>query len=104
MHDESLNKRSFAKRASPRKDRLPMSYGTPVFCHTCQTNQMLISNLLSNYLPSPDNTPGCPNNFLPTAPPSKNAIHQSALTAYLPLKKKSDDEIKWHVPMLSACF
>lgn len=77
MHDESLNTRSFAKRgsrpcnslgpsgfadhsarrtrsASPRKDRLPVSYGATVFCHTCQTNQMLISNLLSNYLPPPE--------------------------------------------------
>lgn len=28
-------------------------YGKGVFCHTCQTNQMLLSNLLSNYLPPP---------------------------------------------------
>ncbi|KAI9065838.1 hypothetical protein FKP32DRAFT_1646859 [Trametes sanguinea] len=54
MHDENLNARSFAKRASPRKDRFPSSYGNTVFCHTCQTNQMLINNLLSNYLPLPD--------------------------------------------------
>ncbi|KAI0651964.1 Ima1 N-terminal domain-containing protein [Trametes meyenii] len=54
MHDENLNARSFAKRASPRKDRFPSTYGHTVFCHTCQTNQMLITNLLSNYLPTPD--------------------------------------------------
>ncbi|OCH96049.1 hypothetical protein OBBRIDRAFT_787500 [Obba rivulosa] len=54
MHDENLNARSFAKRASPRKDRLPSSYGSAPFCHTCQTNQMLLANLLSNYLPPPD--------------------------------------------------
>ncbi|KAI0361496.1 hypothetical protein OH77DRAFT_1469186 [Trametes cingulata] len=54
MHDENLNARSFAKRASPRKDRFPSMYGNAVFCHTCQTNQMLITNLLSNYLPTPD--------------------------------------------------
>ncbi|KAJ3551447.1 hypothetical protein NM688_g4696 [Phlebia brevispora] len=53
MHDEKLNVKSFAKRASPRKDRLPTVYGQTLFCRTCQTNQMLISNLLSNYLPSP---------------------------------------------------
>ncbi|KAI0778297.1 Ima1 N-terminal domain-containing protein [Trametes elegans] len=54
MHDENLNARSFAKRASPRKDRFPSMYGNAVFCHACQTNQMLITNLLSNYLPPPD--------------------------------------------------
>lgn len=53
MHDESLNSKSFAKRASPSKDRLPSMYGTGQFCHTCQTNQMLLVNLLSNYLPPP---------------------------------------------------
>lgn len=70
MHDENLNARSFAKRgtlatkfarwlklisyiASPRKDRFPSAYGNAIFCHTCQTNQMLITNLLSNYLPPP---------------------------------------------------
>ncbi|KAI0801152.1 hypothetical protein C8Q74DRAFT_470794 [Fomes fomentarius] len=54
MHDENLNARSFAKRASPRKDRLPSMYGSSFFCHTCQTNQMLCNNLLSNYLPPPN--------------------------------------------------
>ncbi|KAM6498440.1 Ima1 N-terminal domain containing protein, partial [Amanita muscaria] len=55
MHDEALNSISFAKRASPSKDRLPTAYGKGPFCHTCQTNQMLLVNLLSSYLPSPDN-------------------------------------------------
>ncbi|KAI0639514.1 Ima1 N-terminal domain-containing protein [Trametes polyzona] len=54
MHDENLNARSFARRASPRKDRFLSAYGNTVFCHTCQTNQMLITNLLSNYLPPPE--------------------------------------------------
>lgn len=75
MYDASLNTRSFARRgafsvngvipgclcsvsiASPRKDRLPSMYSQhrqSLFCHECQTNQMLISNLLSNYLPSQD--------------------------------------------------
>jgi hypothetical protein len=71
MHDESLNSHSFAKRgnspflgcllssscydpASPSKDRLPTAYGKGPFCHTCQTNQMLLVNLLSCYLPHPD--------------------------------------------------
>lgn len=71
MHDEKLNARSFAKRglspllvpclyrrsfsstASPSKDRLPSTYGKGPLCHTCQTNQMLLVNLLSNYLPPP---------------------------------------------------
>ncbi|KAH7885929.1 Ima1 N-terminal domain-containing protein [Phlebopus sp. FC_14] len=53
MHDENLNAKSFAKRASPNKYRLPSAYGKGQFCHTCQTNQMLLVNLLSNYLPSP---------------------------------------------------
>ncbi|KAJ3821804.1 Ima1 N-terminal domain-containing protein [Lentinula raphanica] len=53
MHEESLNLQSFSKRASPSKDRLPTSYGSGPFCHNCQTNQHLIINLLSNYLPPP---------------------------------------------------
>lgn len=71
MHDESLNSRAFAKRgmwllrwvskanpltnilASPSKSQLPTMYGQGPFCHTCQTNQMLLVNLLSNYLPHP---------------------------------------------------
>ncbi|KAF8832204.1 hypothetical protein HHX47_DHR1001936 [Lentinula edodes] len=53
MHEESLNVKSFSKRASPSKDRLPTSYGSGPFCHNCQTNQHLIINLLSNYLPPP---------------------------------------------------
>ncbi|KAF5374996.1 hypothetical protein D9758_000442 [Tetrapyrgos nigripes] len=55
MSDESLNARSFSKRASPSKNRLPTAYGSGPFCHTCQTNQMLLVNLLSNYLPAPSN-------------------------------------------------
>ena len=75
MHDEKLNTSSFAKRgayhptlslqccslfpptASPNKDRLPSTYAKPPFCHTCQTNQMLLVNLLSNYLPPPQASP-----------------------------------------------
>ncbi|KAL4069741.1 Ima1 N-terminal domain-containing protein [Scleroderma yunnanense] len=53
MHDEKLNAKSFAKRASPNKNRFPSTYPTGQFCHTCQTNQMLLVNLLSNYLPPP---------------------------------------------------
>ncbi|PCH33734.1 hypothetical protein WOLCODRAFT_129941 [Wolfiporia cocos MD-104 SS10] len=54
MYDESMNVRSFELRGSPRKDRLPTTHSTNFFCRTCQTNQMLIANLLSNYLPSPE--------------------------------------------------
>ncbi|KIO08393.1 hypothetical protein M404DRAFT_353951 [Pisolithus tinctorius Marx 270] len=53
MHDEKLNATSFARRASPDKNRFPSTYATGQFCHTCQTNQMLLVNLLSNYLPHP---------------------------------------------------
>ncbi|KZS95750.1 hypothetical protein SISNIDRAFT_408239 [Sistotremastrum niveocremeum HHB9708] len=53
MHDETLNAGSFAKRASPNKSRLPTTYGPGSFCHTCRTNQTLLVNLLSNYLPNP---------------------------------------------------
>ncbi|KAF9479720.1 hypothetical protein BDN70DRAFT_858067 [Pholiota conissans] len=55
MHEERLNSKSFAKRASPSKDRLPTMYGPGPFCHSCQTNQMLLMNLLSNYLPDLSN-------------------------------------------------
>lgn len=72
MHEEHLNSKSFAKRGkfvflitwnfnlncrvsgSPSKDRLPNQYGPGPFCHSCQTNQMLLINLLSNYLPEPE--------------------------------------------------
>ncbi|KAI6047744.1 Ima1 N-terminal domain-containing protein [Pisolithus marmoratus] len=53
MHDETLNATSFARRASPDKNRFLSTYTTGQFCHTCQTNQMLLVNLLSNYLPHP---------------------------------------------------
>lgn len=49
MYDEKLNSRSFAKR-----DRLPTMYGSGLFCHTCRMNQTLLANLLSSYLPPPE--------------------------------------------------
>ncbi|CAK5280471.1 unnamed protein product [Mycena citricolor] len=54
MHDEALNGRAFSKRASPTKNQLPTMYGSGIFCHDCQTNQMLVVNLLANYLPPQD--------------------------------------------------
>ena len=42
---------------SPDRNHLPSvhsSNNTRFFCHTCQTNQTLLVNLLSNYLPAPD--------------------------------------------------
>jgi hypothetical protein len=39
---------------SPRKDALPTVHAPRVFCRTCQTNQTLYLNLLSNYLPDDD--------------------------------------------------
>lgn len=38
-------------QASPRTDRIRTEYRTNPFCHDCQTNQMLIVNLLGNFLP-----------------------------------------------------
>lgn len=57
MHDESLNRKSFARRASPRKDRLLTTFGSAPFCSTCQSNQRLIVSLLSSYLPPSDDDP-----------------------------------------------
>ncbi|KAG5647584.1 hypothetical protein DXG03_008937 [Asterophora parasitica] len=41
-------------RGSTSEDQLPTPYGKGPFCHTCQSNQLLILNLLSNYLPPPN--------------------------------------------------
>ncbi|KAH9162785.1 Ima1 N-terminal domain-containing protein [Lactarius sanguifluus] len=57
MHDEALNLKSFARRASPRKDRLLTTFGSAPFCSTCQSNQRLIVSLLSSYLPPSDDDP-----------------------------------------------
>ncbi|KAF5385282.1 hypothetical protein D9615_001386 [Tricholomella constricta] len=54
MHAEALNTNSFAMRGSTSEDQLPTIYGKGPFCHTCQSNQLLIINLLSNYLPPPN--------------------------------------------------
>jgi hypothetical protein len=77
MHDESLNRRSFARRgasslspsylfvtycnhnsaccaASPPKDRLLTTFGSTPFCAACQSNQRLVVGLLSSYLPPSD--------------------------------------------------
>jgi hypothetical protein len=46
--------------ASPNSNHLPSVYSKrtnanrSLFCHTCQTNQTLLVNLLSNYLPAPE--------------------------------------------------
>ncbi|KAI0305010.1 Ima1 N-terminal domain-containing protein [Russula brevipes] len=57
MHDESLNRESFARRASPPKDRLLTTFGSTPFCAACQSNQRLIVGLLSSYLPPSDDDP-----------------------------------------------
>lgn len=73
MHEETMNAAAFAKKgllgtvlssshilslkrtlASPRKDKIPTLHSQRVFCRTCQTNQTLHLNLLSNYLPPED--------------------------------------------------
>ncbi|KAG8755300.1 hypothetical protein FRC12_010922, partial [Ceratobasidium sp. 428] len=59
MYDESFNTDSFSKRGSPSKNRLPSSFPSNIFCHACQTNQTLIINMLSNYLP-PSSDPSYP--------------------------------------------
>ncbi|KAJ7596871.1 Ima1 N-terminal domain-containing protein [Mycena floridula] len=74
MHDENLNARSFGKRASPSKDRLPAVFSKSPFCSSCQRNQMLFINLLSNYLPetqSPDY-----QQRLEQLPAYKESLHQ----------------------------
>ncbi|KAA1471585.1 hypothetical protein DENSPDRAFT_929684 [Dentipellis sp. KUC8613] len=57
MHDEALNARSFARRASPRKDRFLPTFGGTPFCDVCLSNQRLLHNLLSSYLPPPEVRP-----------------------------------------------
>ncbi|KAF8499278.1 Ima1 N-terminal domain-containing protein [Russula emetica] len=57
MHDETLNRRSFARRASPRKDRLLTTFSSAPFCTVCQSNQRLIDSLLRSYLPPSDDDP-----------------------------------------------
>ncbi|TFK30806.1 hypothetical protein FA15DRAFT_662859 [Coprinopsis marcescibilis] len=54
MHEEHMNRQSFAKRASRSKDQLPNLHRPGHFCHDCQTNQMLAMNLMSAYLPPPE--------------------------------------------------
>ncbi|KAI0316624.1 Ima1 N-terminal domain-containing protein [Amylostereum chailletii] len=60
MHDETLNNKSFARRASPRKDRFLTSFKSATFCNTCQSNQRLVVSLLSSYLPPSDVDPDYP--------------------------------------------
>ena len=141
MHDEKMNARSFAKRgvsrshrppfrvatydpgvASPRKDRLPTAYGQSLFCRTCQTNQMLISNLLSNYLPPPDvrsltllrttftnlvalrttSTHSASRCSMSIENPSRRATHPCAQTAFPQLRRRSGNGTRWRAPARSA--
>ncbi|KAH8835905.1 Ima1 N-terminal domain-containing protein [Flagelloscypha sp. PMI_526] len=55
MRDETLNVQSFNRRGSSNKRALPSSYPSQsLFCRTCQTNHMMVTNLLSDYLPEPE--------------------------------------------------
>lgn len=76
MFDEEANKSSFARRggslrsinsyaptlvtnlanlaANQPKSKLPSTFESSLFCHTCRTNQTLVTNLLANYLPPAD--------------------------------------------------
>ncbi|KAH8998834.1 Ima1 N-terminal domain-containing protein [Lactarius hatsudake] len=74
MHDEALNLKSFARRASPRKDRLLTTFGSAPFCSTCQSNQRLIVSLLSSYLPPSDDDPDYEPRLASFAP-YKASIH-----------------------------
>jgi hypothetical protein len=94
MHDESLNRKSFARRgvhslfsvlvtslsycasASPRKDRLLTTFGSAPFCSTCQSNQRLIVSLLSSYLPPSDDVRPRSYYTLPTISPPLRVILQ----------------------------
>jgi hypothetical protein len=40
--------------AHRRQDRLPTMFGPGPFCQSCRSNQNLVLNLLSNYLPAQD--------------------------------------------------
>ena len=105
-----------AGTASPRKDRLPATYSPSLFCHTCQTNQTLVSNLLANYLPPPHvctqfifvsplvsssrgsirNMLDCQSNSPRTVHLSKLAIHRHAQIACLQSRKKFESVMQWH--------
>lgn len=76
MFDTEANKPSFARRggflksissharplvinlsANQSKSKLPSTFESSLFCHTCTTNQTLVTNLLANYLPLADVSP-----------------------------------------------
>ncbi|VDB99853.1 unnamed protein product [Peniophora sp. CBMAI 1063] len=57
MHQESLNAKSFARRASPRRDRFLSSFDGVKLCDTCRSNQALVMSLLSSYLPPSEDDP-----------------------------------------------
>ncbi|EGO30539.1 hypothetical protein SERLADRAFT_454848 [Serpula lacrymans var. lacrymans S7.9] len=92
MHDENLNKRSFSRRASPSKDRLPSIYNRGPFCHTCRTNQTLVVQLMSNYLPPPEHPEYAKRvELLPEYRNSLHARYPPVCTNCLPIV---EDEIK----------
>ncbi|KAH7106781.1 Ima1 N-terminal domain-containing protein [Auriculariales sp. MPI-PUGE-AT-0066] len=74
MYDETLNHSNFAKRGSPSTTNLPSSFAQSVFCRTCQTNQTLLINLLSNYLPEPKDPDY--NSLLEQFPAYKTSLEQ----------------------------
>ncbi|KZV59780.1 hypothetical protein PENSPDRAFT_552515, partial [Peniophora sp. CONT] len=57
MHQESLNAKSFARRASPRRDRFLSTFDGVKLCDTCRSNQALVMGLLSSYLPPSEDDP-----------------------------------------------
>ncbi|EJD45798.1 hypothetical protein AURDEDRAFT_184695 [Auricularia subglabra TFB-10046 SS5] len=74
MHDASMNTSSFAKRGSASKTSLPSQFSSSVFCRSCQTNQMLLLNLMSNYLPEPEDP--CYDSLVEQLPAYQESLHQ----------------------------
>ncbi|KZV93772.1 hypothetical protein EXIGLDRAFT_767754 [Exidia glandulosa HHB12029] len=92
MHDASLNTVNFARRGSPSKTSLPSSFATSVFCRACQTNQTLLLNLLSNYLPdSEDPTYAA---MLEQFPAYKESLHQRYPPVCRNCQANVDDELQ----------
>lgn len=50
MYDHNLNHKAYATSST---HTLPSTFQSSPFCHTCSTNQLLLTNLLGSYLPEP---------------------------------------------------
>ncbi|KIM24127.1 hypothetical protein M408DRAFT_11129 [Serendipita vermifera MAFF 305830] len=54
MYDAMANSLSFSRRATPSKTAIPTTVEQSVFCRECTINQQLVTNMLANYLPLPE--------------------------------------------------